>query len=481
MDVPARDQPGTILLLVANTHAAELAAELARLQQDLVGDGWRVLRHGVSPDESVTRLKELILAEHQAHSPDVQALFLFGAVPIPYSGSISPDGHANHEGAWPADVFYGDLIGHWTDSTVTSANAEKARNRNVPGDGKFDQDRPPGGVQLQIGRVDLSNMTCFANKTPARSEKDLLRQYLEKDHAFRHGRLVPERRALVCDNFFDKGADPVGGSAWRNFPALFGPENIVEVGWSNYFPSVSQQSYLWTFGSGGGQYYTCTGVGSSDDFALQEVRAVFTMWLGSYFGDWDNESNFLRAPLGSGPYTLTSCYAGFPQWLLHPMALGETIGYCARLTQNNRRGGVYPPHNPGSGQVHVALMGDPTLRMHPVLPPADLIAARVTRGLRLSWAASADTDLRGYHVYRAPALDQPFTRLTSEPIVESAFTDRDTSSNYTYMVRAVKTERTSSGTYLNLFIRSGWRSSAFAPGTLGDPSGRSIDPTSDFR
>src|SRR5215213_5686100 len=35
---------GRVLLVVDNTYAAQLASELARLEQDLVGDGWTVVR-----------------------------------------------------------------------------------------------------------------------------------------------------------------------------------------------------------------------------------------------------------------------------------------------------------------------------------------------------------------------------------------------------------------------------------------------------
>jgi hypothetical protein len=268
----------------------------------------------------------------------------------------------------------------------------------------------------------------------------------------------------------DKGADPIGSSGWRNFSGFFGPTNIVEVGWSNYFPTVTEEGYLWTFGSGGGQYYTCTGVGSSDDFALQDIRVVFTMWLGSYFGDWDTESNFLRAPLGSSNYTLTASYSGFPQWLYHPMALGETAGYCARLTQRNSGdSGLYPPFNPGSGQVHVALMGDPTLRMHPVLPPTNLTASLGTGAVTLAWQPSADSDLRGYHVYHSTSPGGPFLRLTGEtPVVETNFTHQSAPGTHSYMVRAVKLERSASGTYLNA------SQGIFATATVPTPSARAV-------
>lgn len=449
MEAPLADRRGKVLLVVARTHAEDLAAELERFKQDLVGDGWTVARHDVSPQDSPSAVKALIKAAYDADPANVRAVLLFGDVPVPYSGLLAADGHDNHEGAWPADVFYADMHGAWTDSTVNSTTAEKNRNWNVPGDGRFDQNAPPGGATLEVGRVDLSDMTCFSNKEPPRSERDLLRQYLFKNHEFRHGRLLVERRGLICDNFADKGRDPIAGSAWRNFPGFFGADNIVEVGWSNYFPTVASQSFLWTFGSGGGQYFTCTGIGSSDDFALNGVQAVFTMWLGSYFGDWDVESNFLRAPLGSSRFTLTASYSGFPQWLYHPMALGETIGYCTRLTQNNARGGVYPPFSRGAGQVHIALHGDPTLRMHPVLPPSDLKASLDGGKVQLNWTPSPDRDLRGYHVYRSTSMDEGFVRITGDTPVQSASYVDETPGPQIYIVRAIKLERSGSGTYLN--------------------------------
>ncbi|MHC1768674.1 MAG: C25 family cysteine peptidase [Verrucomicrobiia bacterium] len=449
IEAPLVDRRGTVILVVARTHADALAVQLEQFKRDLVGDGWTVLRRNVSPHDSPPAVKAVIKSAYDADPANVRAVLLFGDVVVPYSGLMAADGHENHEGAWPADVYYADMHGTWTDSTVNSTTAERDRNWNIPGDGRFDQNAPPGGATLEIGRVDLSNMTCFSNKTPPRSERDLLRQYLVKNHQFRHGRLAVERRGLICDNFADKGRDPIAGSAWRNFPGFFGAENIVEVGWSNYFPRVTSESFLWTFGSGGGQDHTCTGIGSSDDFALSDSRVVFTMWLGSYFGDWDTESNFLRAPLGSSIYTLTSTYSGFPQWLYHPMALGETIGYCARLTQNNIRRGAYPPLTQGASLVHIALHGDPTLRMHPVLPASDLKASLIGGNVQLTWTASPERDLRGYHVYRAASMDESFVRITGDiPVTAAVYVDENPGPPI-YMVRAIKLERSGSGTYLN--------------------------------
>ncbi len=89
--------------------------------------------------------------------PTIESLFILGHVPVPYSGNIL-GAHANHQGAWPADLYYGELDGEWTDYLVTNTSASRVANHNVPGDGKFDQTFLPSDVDLMVGRVDLNRM-----------------------------------------------------------------------------------------------------------------------------------------------------------------------------------------------------------------------------------------------------------------------------------------------------------------------------------
>lgn len=100
--------------------------------------------------------------------------------------------------------------------------------------------------------------------------------------------------------------------------------------------------------------------------------------------------------------------------------------------------------------MHIALMGDPTLRMHIIAPPKELSAVPSGNGARLSWKPSDDPGVLGYHVYRAPAAGGPFVRLTAAPVTGSTFTDAGYSSGApAYMVRAVRLETSASGTYFN--------------------------------
>ena len=436
---------GKVILIVDNLHSINLSNELARLGQDLIGDGWTVLRHDVSPSASVASVKALIQADYNADSANVKAVFLFGHVPVPYSGDLNPDGHSDHKGAWPADVYYGEMNSTWTDSSVNDSNAQDSRNFNIPGDGKFDQSVIPSNVELQVGRVDLYDLPAFLPKT----ENDLLRQYLNKDHNFRMGNLSVQRRGLLYDNFGELDGESPAASAWRNFAPLFGPAAPTVISSDQYFSTLGSQDYLWSYGCGPGGPDFAQGIGNTGDFASTDVRTVFTMLFGSYFADWDQTDDFLRAPLASTTYGLTCAWAGFPHWAFHHMALGQTIGYSTLVSQNNTVPGLYKSFvNSSAHRVHMALMGDPTLRMHPVKPPTS-VTATTTSGVTLSWTASADA-VQGYHVYRSTNAAGSFTRLTSSLLAGTNYTDTSAlSSNYTYMVRAVKLETSGSGTYFN--------------------------------
>lgn len=460
---------GRLILLVESSLAGALPGELAQLQQDLVGDGWTVLRHDVPQTASPPEVKALIKADFDGDRANTKAVFLFGHIAVPYSGNISADSHEDHVGAWPADVFYGEFDGSWTDTTVNHTDTSVP---NVPGDGKYDQNRPPGTVRLQIGRVDLSNLTCFANKTPARYEVDLARQYLAKDHYFRHGKFAIKRRALIFDRQY-RGLEkePQTCAAWRSFPGFFGPDQVRVIGPYEYFPTLGSESYLWSYCVSGGSYYGSDYIGTSDAWALNEPKVVFTSFLGSYFGEWNRESDFLRAPLGTSGYTLTCIFSGQPQWILHPMSMGEPIGYTAMLTQNNSPHGLYPPQvNGGASEVHVALMGDPTLRMHPVSSPSNLRRAIDGQGVHLNWSPSEDSAVLGYYVYRATSLNGPFSHYISF-VSAPSFTDAAGGSGDVYMVRAVKLEETPSGSYYNL------SQGAFNPDSLIAQQGPLLPPT----
>ena len=434
----APDTWGGVLLLVDASVADSLSSELSRLEVDMVGDGYRVVRRDIADGTPVPDVKDLILAECQA-DPGITTLFILGDIAVPYSGNVK-GAHLSHQGAWPADLYYGELDAVWTDTTVDNTLALRPANHNVPGDGKFDQTFLPSDVDLQIGRVDLSEMPAFAE-----SETALLRRYLDKNHAFRTGQISVPRRGLIRDAVGIGSGTAYACTGWRNFTAMFGSSGVRTGLW---FPELETDPSLCAYGCGGGSYTSCSTVATTTDFATRNVYAVFTMMMGSYFGDWDNQNNLMRAALGARGYTLTCCWAGRPAWLFHHMALGYPIGYSTRITQNNH---LLYEIGYGGRQIHTALMGDPTLRLLPVKPPEALgLEALPERAIRVSWRAPEDT-VAGYHVYRAESLNSGFTRLSTDPVQDTTYTDSAPVAGMDlYMVRAVKLETSASGTYFNL-------------------------------
>src|SRR3954471_9111187 len=86
---PLTEYRGKLVLIVANTYVATLSNELARLENDLVGDGWEVIRHDVSSADSPATVRNLVITDYNADRANVRAVFLFGHVPVFHSGNLN--------------------------------------------------------------------------------------------------------------------------------------------------------------------------------------------------------------------------------------------------------------------------------------------------------------------------------------------------------------------------------------------------------
>ncbi len=432
---------GKVLLVYDTISTMGLETEINRWADDVVGDGFQVIPIPVDQSDAVSSVKEKIRNTYLMDPENTRTLFLLGRVPVPYSGAIVPDGHTpDHYGAWPADGYYAELTSTWTDNTANITGASTERNRNVPGDGKFDQSTFPSDLELAVGRVDMHNLPAFADHETA-----LLKKYLDKNHAFRNKLFIAENRALVDDEFtgYPEGFSAAG---WRNFSALCGADQVFAL---DYSTTLTAESYLWSYGCGAGNFQNCSGVIGTPGFAQNSVLGVFTMLFGSYFGDWDNpENNLLRAALASGN-VLTNCWAGRPYWYFHHMGMGETVGYSALASMNNSA--LYD-YNFGQKGVHMALMGDPTLRAHPVGPVDEFWAGAEAGYVTLGWTAP-QADVEGFHIFRKAEDEAVFMKINTELVgkeniyIDSCLTKPGI---YTYMVRTVVLEKTNSGSYYNM-------------------------------
>ncbi len=489
IEMPLVEDRGQIALLIEERILAALPAEIGRLEEDLRGDGWSTVRVSVQLATSPPEVKEKLRALYLSAGDRLRQVLILGHVSVPYSGNLAPDGHSRptkndpvHRGAWPADVYYADFLGQWTDTEVDTRTNEfpptDPANANIPGDGKFDQDlattdrQPPrfgprnlvperrGTIALAVGRVDFSDLPAFR----PRGEIDLVRDYLDKDHRFRHKQLLGQPAAVIDDHFgvlaqpgaSATRADVKSVTAFEIASALFEPAALVQGGW---FDLPAKRPVLFAYASGPGQQASCEGVGTTADLARKDPKVIFSIVYGSYFGDWDHRDNFLRAQIATS-VGLASGWASSP-WFLQPLGLGATIGECLLVTQN------------AAPFVHLALMGDPSLRMFVVAPPTGAVATAAGNGVTLGWKSSAEPVL-GYHVYRGDP-GTPVRRLTAELRKDTSFTDPGpVPAAARYLVRAVKLEVTPSGSFFNLsqaaFVDAPVRSrSARAPSTRPPP------------
>ncbi len=438
---------GIMILMVDSFFIPGLNTEIAQLVNDYEADGWYVKQVNVNRTNTVANTKLTIVSTYNQDPANTKALMLLGHIPVPYSGIINPDGHPDHYGAWPADVFYAEMDGNWTDAVVNdNTSASDPRNHNIPGDGKYDQSSLPSNAELQTGRVDFYNLPGFSE-----SEDVLMQNYLNKLHAFKTRGFIPNDVAVIEDNF-GGFAEGFSASGYKNFSVAVGPDNVLTTDWLSNLDTLNA---LWSYGCGGGWYQGAGGIATSTDFVTDSVLSVFNFLFGSYFGDWDVQNSFLRSPLASGTM-LTNAWAGRPHWQVHQMAMGYNIGYSTLKTHNNST--TYFTSQIGSGYfgrwIHIALMGDPSLRLHYIATPSNLIAIEDgNHVVHLSWTASLES-VDGYHAYRKLATDINWTQLDASMIAGTLYDDSTLTAggDYQYMVRSARDQQTASGIYENLSL-----------------------------
>jgi len=462
IDIPAPDARGTILVAIDNSFQAALQAEISQLYGDLVGDGWKVITAYFAGNTTDVTLKNWVTTEYNKPLANVKSLLIIGHFAIPYSGNFAPDGHTERIGAQPADVFYADIDGAWTDATVSSNNTGAIYTANIPGDGKWDQSTLPSSAEIEVGRIDMNKMTGFPI-----SETELLRQYLNKDHAYRHKIINPVRRAFI-NTHLDNSLFSSSATAWRSFAPMFGSSNIASINTSGcagtgncnaFIDSLESNSYLWTYMAGGGSDTSCADpVFTSSQCINRNINTVFMQLYGSYFVEWakggisSTVNHLLRAPLANAGMPLATCWTGgSPRWYFHHMGLGETIGFSVLQSQNNKT--IYDPgNNTLLGGVHMALMGDPSLRLHMVYPVSNLSALQSVASIVLSWQPSIDNAVAGYNVYRADTISGDFVKLNNSIVTATTFSDTTMrlNGNNVYMVRTIKAETVAAGIYQNM-------------------------------
>ena len=327
---------GKAILLVDRTLTNGLSTDLATFKDDLLGDGWQVVRYDVprhtntfwdSAAINTTYLNDLlsikrsISNEYLLNPTGTNVIIIVGHVTVPYSGTEAEDGHDLHSGAWPADAWYGDFDGQWGDSVNWPAGG-KAVLQNVPGDGKWDLNDTTIGItniilELAVGRIDFDNMLFFTNSAVswtnnATVELGLLKRYFAKDHAYRRGDYVfsPSLR-VFAENITFSQSSTEARSASAQFFGTDITDKANSVAFTGY-PASRPNTLLAFHGGYGANFDSIESFGGftigANYFPVYSWAGDFAFGIlsGSHFPDWNSirqddgnptHSNFLRSCL----------------------------------------------------------------------------------------------------------------------------------------------------------------------------------------
>ncbi|MCC6233686.1 MAG: hypothetical protein IT580_13635, partial [Verrucomicrobiales bacterium] len=502
-------QPGRVLLVVDRTLTNDVAfaTSVETLIRDLWSEGWTVSRFNGPRHDDVTptnnppliaEVKGWITNQFAAAPESTRALLLLGHLPIPFSGMLSPDGHPYRP--LPADAYYGDVDGIWTDSTNWLA-APNVAVPNLAGDGAFDQElvppNPSGIAELEIpvGRVDLALLPAFAEATPARSELDLLNRYLAKTRQYRRAEVVlPE--ALVAGAFFtsnlvQEAVHPYT-IALKQFAA-----RIRTAQYGTNVPAFAAQDFLtagtpavWGllggFGNGPGgihpnpvvnAFHGLTPRVTANLTAISNQPPVaFSLIEASFASEWNIGNHLGRGLLAAQTNGLSWSYAGAPRahWQLQGTFLNEPLSQLWKQTFNDAwqfpfvsttlsnsfgtQVKVFTGQRSQGAYIYLASHGDPTLRPKPLAPVHGLTSVtNQDNSLTFQWNPGVLSNST-YHVYRSTnGPGSNWTRLTGTALATNRFTDASPpAAPRTYAVRVAILQSATSGTFTNLSAATLW-------------------------
>ncbi len=401
-------------------------------------------------------IRSAIQGVYNAYPGELKNVVLLGKVPTLRTGindGAGSDGHGN-EAPYGADAFFADMdsvVGvDWTDAQDNTGNVYT--NYNLPGDSQFDQQTifqvGNGAVELGFGRIDLS--------LGIQTETEALRTYFNKLHRyksasadFRPGRMVCDRATFGYPN--EREAE------LQSMPGVVGMNQVQFIKGTD-LPIVQggqDADALYTAQHGPYLFYF---KGSGSPLGSVGSKAVFWTGMQSHWGYWYS-NNTMPLRLAEDNFTLSYTWNIWGlRYIYHRLGMGLDAGDMMKQSINNRGWGAgpysYKFNNTSNGDYHGVLymnhMGDPALRLFMFEPPTGLSVVKTAGNPALSWSASPDSSVIGYHVYRAANAGAPFTRLTAVPVVGTSYTDSSVSSgNYTYAVRAIHLETTGGGTFYN--------------------------------
>lgn len=447
---------GRMILAIDTSLLTSLATEIAQLKKDLTNEGWRVIELFVprattwETEASIISTKnQIITAYNSAPVNDKPThLFLLGHIPIARSGqnAIAPDNHDVNKGARGSDCYYADIDGIFTDSATYNPGTINAMAINLPNDFKWDQDFIPSTLEMAFGRVDFANLSSYSE-----SEVELLSSYLNRLHLYKtvaNGYDMGEKTA------FRSGYENSNDGSYRSLIPISGAAKVDYYSGSLPYPQWIQTNGPYQIFMQNSQIPNIT------DWNTYGMNATIFSSDQSCWGFWDEAESFnyakIRALLAANTKCLGAIYTTTAINTFHQPGMGETIGWsCKRIMDHNLTNNLLEKQqqaydtNEFWNRTHFQYHGDPTLRLFQVHPPTNLQASIANNQLLLSWNASSDTEILGYHVYKSSSEFGNYSKITSTPITSLNYTDSSFTSTDWYQIKAIKLQTTGSGTFLN--------------------------------
>jgi hypothetical protein len=447
---------GAMILAIDTSLQTSLATEITQLKKDLTNEGWRVIELFVprattweTEASIITTKNQITTAYNSAPVNDKPThLFLLGHIPIARSGqnAISPDNHDINKGARGSDCYYADIDGIFTDNATYNPGNINTLAINLPNDYKWDQDFIPSTLEMAFGRVDFANLTSYSE-----SEVELLRSYLNRLHLYRtvaNGYDMGEKTA------FRSGYENSNDGSYRSLIPISGAAKVDYYSGSLPYPQWIQTNGPYQIFMQNSQIPNIT------DWNTYGMNATIFSSDQSYWGFWDEAESFnfakIRALLAANTKCLGAIYTTTAINTFHQPGMGETIGWsCKRIMDHNLTNNLLEKQQQAYdtyefwNRSHFQYHGDPTLRLFQVHPPTNLQASIANNQLLLSWNASSDTEILGYHVYKSSSEFGNYSKLTSTPITSLNYTDSSFTSTDWYQIKAIKLQTTGSGTFLN--------------------------------
>lgn len=449
---------GQMILLVADDIPANLSTKYERLKKELTADGWLVNElivakaNGWDSGSDVVTVKNLVtgIYSNAPVNDKPKVLFILGHVPMPRSGSslvTAPDAHDQNKGARGCDAFYADIDGVFTDTaTYNPGGLSSPLAINLPGDFKWDQDFFPSEIEMAFGRVDFEYITEISA-----SEMEMMESYLDRLSAYKN---VETGSKMGEKSGFNFGYNNSNDGSYRSLFNISNPDSVFQ----NFSGTNHNQ---WVQSNGPFKIYMqnvqTPSIADWQNFGMDAT--VFSSDQ-SYWGFNDVPQpngvySRIRALLGLETKCLVTLWTTMGINIFHQACTGEALGLSMKTIMNHNSSNQYLEKAPQQydteewwNRTHFSFLGDPTLNLYQVAPPSNLSISNANGQALLSWNASPDLDVIGYHIYQSSSASGKFNRISNSLVTSTNFILPTYQFGAWYMVKAIKKISSGCGQFL---------------------------------